>query len=263
MTGGKSHLLDFTTATTTFADSALPLGQTWTDPYSNVSVTVTGVTATSLTVSVNYGALPCVKSAPTLTASPTATSTEYGSSAVFNVSVKNNSSSGCSAETINLAATVPSGWSKSFAASALPVAPGQTAQTTMSVGVPAPYALGTYPVTAAASAPSGSASSTESVTVIEPVHRLSLGLSGSGSVSFSTPAKTCTSSCVADYPKSAGTMVTLAAKPGSRSTFTGWSGACTGTSLTCTVSMSGNLSVNATFGKTSSGSGGKGGKPSK
>jgi M6 family metalloprotease-like protein len=264
MTGGKSHLLDFTTATTSFADSALPLGQTWTDPYSNVSVTVTGVTATSLTVSVNYGALPCVQSAPTLTASPTATSTEYGSSALFNVSVKNNSSSGCSAETINLAATVPSGWSKNFAASALSVAPGQTAQTTMSVGVPAPYALGTYPVTAAASAPSGSASSTESVTVIEPVYRLSLGLSGSGSVAFSAPAKTCTSSCVADYPKSTGTMVTLTAKPGSRSTFTGWSGACTGTSLTCTVTMSGNLSVNASFGKTSGGGGGgKGGKPSK
>ena len=137
-TGGRSHLVDFTAATSSFSDSALPLGQTWTDPYSNVSVTVTGVTSTSLSVAVNYGALPCVQSAATVTASPTATSTAYGSSALFNVSVKNNSSSGCPSETINLSATVPSGWSKSFGSSSLSVAPGQTAQTTLTVGVPAP-----------------------------------------------------------------------------------------------------------------------------
>jgi M6 family metalloprotease-like protein len=264
-TGNKSHLIDMTPATSSFGDSALQVGQTWTDPYSNVNVTVTGVSPAALTVAVNYGALPCVKSAPTLTASPTATATEYGSSALFTVAVKNNSSSGCATETVNLSATVPTGWSKNLAASALAVAPGQTAQTTLTVGVPAPYALGTYPIVAAASAPSGSASSTESVTVIEPTHRLSLAVSGSGSVAFSTPAMTCTSSCVADYPTTTATVVTLTATAASKSAFAGWSGACSGTAATCTVTVSNDKSVTASFVRSSTGGsgGGKGGKPTK
>jgi uncharacterized repeat protein (TIGR02543 family) len=45
----------------------------------------------------------------------------------------------------------------------------------------------------------------------------------------------------------AGTSVTLAATPGANSTFAGWSGACTGTSRTCTVTMNSNLSVQASF----------------
>jgi M6 family metalloprotease-like protein len=256
-TGGRSHLLDFTPTTSSFSDAALPLGQTWTDPYSNLSVTVSGVTSTSLTVAVNYGALPCVQSAPSLATSPTATSTAYGSSALFNVSVKSNSSSGCPSDTINLSATVPSGWSKSFGATSLSVAPGQTAQTTMTVGVPAPYSLGTYSVTAAAATAAGATSTTDSVTVTEPVYRLSLGLSGSGSVSFSTPVKTCTSSCATDYPQSASTVVTLTAKPGSKSKFSGWSGACSGTALTCSVTMSADRSVSAAFVRSN------GGKPVK
>ena len=45
----------------------------------------------------------------------------------------------------------------------------------------------------------------------------------------------------------AGTVVTLTATTDSSSTFAGWSGGCTGTSPTCTVTMNGNTSVTATF----------------
>jgi hypothetical protein len=121
--------------------------------------------------------------------------------------------------------------------------------------VPAPYALGTYEIAASASDRSGSATAKQNVTVIEPVNRLSLAISGSGSVSFSSPVKTCTSSCTTDYPKSSTPTVTLTAKAGNRTTFKGWSGACSGTS-TCTVTMNAAKSVTATFGK-SSGGGGK------
>ena len=48
----------------------------------------------------------------------------------------------------------------------------------------------------------------------------------------------------------AGTTVMLYAMPGSNSTFTGWSGACSGTSSMCTVVMTRNLSVTATFNST-------------
>jgi subtilisin family serine protease len=56
-----------------------------------------------------------------------------------------------------------------------------------------------------------------------------------------TTSKTCSASFLG------GTSVTLAAKVGSGSTFGGWSGACTGTALTCTVSMTAARNVTATF----------------
>jgi hypothetical protein len=46
---------------------------------------------------------------------------------------------------------------------------------------------------------------------------------------------------------SAGTVVTLTATPDANSTFAGWSGGYSGTSLTCTVTMNVNTSVTATF----------------
>jgi hypothetical protein len=39
----------------------------------------------------------------------------------------------------------------------------------------------------------------------------------------------------------------LSAEPDERSTFAGWSGACSGRSTTCTVMINGNTVVNATF----------------
>ena len=44
-----------------------------------------------------------------------------------------------------------------------------------------------------------------------------------------------------------GTTVILTAAAGSNSTFAGWSGACTGTSPTCTLTMNANASVTAAF----------------
>jgi len=45
----------------------------------------------------------------------------------------------------------------------------------------------------------------------------------------------------------AGTVVTLTAVPDVNSTFDGWSGECTGTSPTCTVTMDANINITATF----------------
>jgi chitodextrinase len=68
---------------------------------------------------------------------------------------------------------------------------------------------------------------------------------GSGTVSSSPAGISCGSACSAGF--SSGTSVTLTATAASGSAFTGWSGACTGTS-TCTVTMSAAKSVTATFG---------------
>ena len=70
---------------------------------------------------------------------------------------------------------------------------------------------------------------------------------GAGAGSVSGPKISCGSDCSATY--ASGTDVTLSAKPASGSGLAGWSGGgCSGTS-TCTVTMSGDETVTATFQK--------------
>jgi uncharacterized repeat protein (TIGR02543 family) len=68
---------------------------------------------------------------------------------------------------------------------------------------------------------------------------------GSGTVSSSPTGISCGADCSESYKKD--TAVTLTAKPVAGSKFTGWSGACAGTTTTCTVSMSDVKNVGANF----------------
>jgi Tol biopolymer transport system component len=67
---------------------------------------------------------------------------------------------------------------------------------------------------------------------------------GAGSVRSTPAGITCGTDCTESY--ASGTSVTLTPRPGRGSTFTGWSGACTGTG-SCVVSMTQAHSVTATF----------------
>jgi hypothetical protein len=73
---------------------------------------------------------------------------------------------------------------------------------------------------------------------------LAVSLAGAGHGSVSGAGISCPPLCGAAYP--AGTAVTLVAAPAGGSTFTGWSGACSG-SGPCVLSMSTPASVTATF----------------
>ena len=73
---------------------------------------------------------------------------------------------------------------------------------------------------------------------------------GSGTVTSSPAGINCGTACSASY--SNGTSVMLTAAPATGSTFASWSGACTGTMTTCTVSMTQARSVTATFNTASS-----------
>jgi uncharacterized repeat protein (TIGR02543 family) len=79
---------------------------------------------------------------------------------------------------------------------------------------------------------------------------LNLTMAGSGTVSSSPSGVSCTASCAPSL--TSGAAYTLTATPASGYTFTGWSGACTGTS-TCAVTMSAAQSVTATFTASASG----------
>jgi uncharacterized repeat protein (TIGR02543 family) len=67
---------------------------------------------------------------------------------------------------------------------------------------------------------------------------------GSGTVTSSPAGVDCGSTCSAQFAD--GTVVTLTATAAENSTFTGWSGACTGTT-SCVVSMTQARDVTATF----------------
>ena len=170
-TGSASHLLDFTPDTNSFGDPALAVGQTWDDPYSDVAVRVDGVTPSSLTVTVTYGAPVCSTAAPTVSVSPAVASSGAGSQLNGTVTVRNNSSSACANETFNLSSSVPSGWSATTTSGSLTIAPGQQAQSAITVNVPAGQSPGTFNVAPrAASASSGkSGTATLAVTVTGPV----------------------------------------------------------------------------------------------
>jgi hypothetical protein len=82
------------------------------------------------------------------------------------------------------------------------------------------------------------------------VNTLSIGRSGSGTISgtpngeFSTFIN-CGSSCSAKFQQ--GTTVTLTATPAAGVSFTGWSGACSGLTPTCSVTIAGDTKVQASF----------------
>ncbi|MCB9126044.1 MAG: DUF11 domain-containing protein [Caldilineaceae bacterium] len=66
---------------------------------------------------------------------------------------------------------------------------------------------------------------------------------GSGTVTSAPAGIACGATCAADFDH--GTSVTLSATPAAGSSFTGWSGACSGS--VCTVSMTAARNVTATF----------------
>lgn len=68
---------------------------------------------------------------------------------------------------------------------------------------------------------------------------------GAGMVASSPDGIRCGSDCAEDY--AAGTPVTLTARAASGSTFAGWSGGCSGTASTCTLTMEEARSATASF----------------
>ncbi len=82
-----------------------------------------------------------------------------------------------------------------------------------------------------------------------PAFTLSIGRSGKGTVTSQPAGISCgagkSGACSTKF--SAGTVLMLTALPDPGSTWTGWAGACTGTSATCTVAITKDTSVQANF----------------
>jgi hypothetical protein len=76
---------------------------------------------------------------------------------------------------------------------------------------------------------------------------LKVSIGAAGTVTSNPAGINCGSACQASYPK--GTAVTLTATPPAGKTFASWSGGCSGTATTCTVTMNADTSVKALFNK--------------
>jgi phospholipase C len=73
---------------------------------------------------------------------------------------------------------------------------------------------------------------------------LTVSLTGSGTVTSAPAGINCGTTCSATFP--AGTSITLTASPAASNTFSGWSGACSGTAK-CTVVLNADTNVGAAF----------------
>jgi M6 family metalloprotease-like protein len=182
---GHTYLPNFTPTVTSGLNPALAAGQTWTDPYTNLSLSVLSATSSGLTIGVNYGATSCTSSAPSVSVSPLNPSIYPGQSAGYSVSVTNNDSSGCSSDTISFGSTEPSGWSTSLSTSSVTLSPGQSASVTMGKVAPSGTPAGTYAVNLSAATTSSSTSGTANATVMTPPS-LAVSISPSGST-FTAP----------------------------------------------------------------------------
>ncbi len=164
-----TYLLGFTIPDTYGDFPALLPGQTWTDPYSDVSLSVVSATPTSLTLNVNYsGSVPCAHANPSVSITPLNPSTYPGTGVSYSVSIINNDSAGCSASTYTPSSTQPAGFTPTFSASSISVSPGQRGSLTMTQTPPAGTSSGTYPISASASSASYVGTATANLTVVAP-----------------------------------------------------------------------------------------------
>lgn len=185
----SSYLLDMTPNSTTLNDrndSALVLGQSFTDPGSGVTITPTTISSTGATVNVTLTqqtpTATCTRANPVITPATQSKSGAAGSALSYTVTVTNKDSSACSASSFNLNAVVPSGWSAGFASATLSLSPGASGSTTLTMTAPT---SATGSTNASLSATNGSAtSSTGSATATYSVG------STSTSTSYSITAAT-------------------------------------------------------------------------
>jgi hypothetical protein len=77
------------------------------------------------------------------------------------------------------------------------------------------------------------------------LYTLTVTTSGAGSGTVTGSGISCPSTCAKDFV--VGTTVTLTATPSGQDAFTGWSGACSGSASTCTVTLEAAASVGASF----------------
>ena len=125
------------------------------------------------------------------------------------------------------------------------IMPGGFTNIALSFGTNHPYGVNAWRVADVMSASARTNLPLESTVPLDYPLAVSRSGTGTGTVSSVPAGIQCGNDCVGSY--AAGTTVTLTALPSSGSAFTGWTGSCTGTVSSCTLSMTGARNVSAAF----------------
>jgi hypothetical protein len=136
----ENYMLDMTPETTTRTDPALTVNRTYTDTGSGISITPLSVGDSGAVINVSFNGAPepvCVLASPAVSVSPAVTQwVGAGGSVSYSVTVTNNNSSSCTANSFNLQTVLPAGWSIAAPSPTLVVAPGATVATNLQVVSP-------------------------------------------------------------------------------------------------------------------------------
>ncbi len=150
----SSDLLDMTAATGSWFDPALAAGQSFHDADAGVTIAPIWASPDRAAVQVTFGTAPpvaCVRANPSVTISPGQSQpVQPGTNVSYTVSVANNDSAACTASSIALQATVPSGWTATLTPSTLTLGLGGGDTATLRVSSPASATDGSYAIGATA-----------------------------------------------------------------------------------------------------------------
>ncbi len=112
-------------------------GKTFTDPTLGLSITTDSADTVGAMVTIKLAPAPCTTGTPTLSLSPsTAVLTRPGVPLSYTLSLANTDGSTCNSTYFALGAAVPSGWTAGFSQVSIGLAPGSSATTTLTLGVP-------------------------------------------------------------------------------------------------------------------------------
>jgi hypothetical protein len=135
----SSYLLDMTPGSgsqnwSDWSDPAIEVGQSFTDPGSGVTIATASVSSTGAAVSVSFASPSCVPTNPGVALSPSQSQwVAAGTTVTYTLTVTNRDNASCAASSFSLQATVPDGWTATFAIAALVISPAASASTTLQV----------------------------------------------------------------------------------------------------------------------------------
>jgi hypothetical protein len=162
-----TYLLDTTPATDSWMDSVLAPGQSFSDTAAGVTITTVSADSTGAWIQVSMNSQPCTHANPSAAVSPGQSQwLKSGTTFTYTVTITNNESGGCSTGNFNLQASAPAGWSVSYSASSLSIAPGGSASVSLYVTSPTGTPDGTYSVGANAVNGSYSGSASAGYTIV-------------------------------------------------------------------------------------------------
>lgn len=174
--GRYTHLLDMNPSTDSFSDAPLPVGRTFTDADSGITITTESVTAAEARVRVTISTANCVRNKPELSIFPLSLFANAGETRLYQFAVTNKDSQACPASNFSVSSSFPGGWVLS---------PGTVRQTLL----PGAGYIGTVRLTSPADAQPGAYTFTEKV-----VHEGDAGKTviASANYNINTPASTVT-----------------------------------------------------------------------